>query len=432
MSGIWGDTSHFLEWLSKVGIACDSNTHLPRRVYRRYLSYLRYEVIYKALHNGIYLSIVEDNVKSIIRGADSRFSLMYGNDQSSDYDLCFLCTGHNDPEDLYKLNETRGYFTNAYISPSPALSSGKSAAVIGSGLSAVDAALHLLNESRCSTVRCFSRSGFFPKIQPIDELPAPAAFKSAVVASIRSVNHVTAAHLVHTINNALYHYYEGPERLVSQQEEVYRSRSGIEDLQSNLHEALSSRRNIYTYLKGITEVVCDAWNKMQDSEKRIFFNNYLSSWMRNRHAMPLINAQKLNALAATGRISITSGIIRVEHSDDHFIIAAAERSWHAELVVNAIGPSYDARTSNLYQRLVGNGLARFNEFGGVDCDFADGRVISSHGNPQRDLIAVGPITKGTHFYVAAIDINLTRIEAALDGVFCQAIVRDFAEARATL
>src|SRR5882757_4851893 len=32
-----GDTQDFLRWADRVGLPCDSNDHLPRKVYRRYL-----------------------------------------------------------------------------------------------------------------------------------------------------------------------------------------------------------------------------------------------------------------------------------------------------------------------------------------------------------------------------------------------------------
>jgi hypothetical protein len=139
--------------------------------------------------------------------------------------------------------------------------------------------------------------------------------------------------------------------------------------------------------------------------------------MRNRHAMPLVNAERILEIAHAHRLSTVARLRNVVSVGERFRAVLADgKSRDLDHVITATGASYAINGSPLYADMSRQGLVTFNEFGGISCDYQDGRVINRQRQKCRNIYAIGSITRGTHFYASAVDINLSRAQAVVGSI----------------
>ncbi len=428
MSAKAGDVDHLLRWLRSAGVQCHGDDHLPRKYFRTYLDHLRNAAIDRCRDVGIAVHKIWDEVTRVRLLKDQRLQLETRNTGTFFSSILILCTGHNQPDDYYGLTGCKNYIHDAYRRMEFSGRTGIEAGIIGTGLTAVDIAISLARNSEIARINCFSRSGLFPKVQPRTPVKLDANFRAQLLAYVKSSRRVKADDYVRTVEHAL---SSSAGISVDLSHRDIHAADGLADLERNVDEAKSGQPNVYSYLSAISDVMCDAWNKMDRAEKRRFLNGCYSGWMRNRHAMPLVNAQKLLDIARAQRLSTASGLRSLIKTGDGFRATfAGGGSRDIDYVFSCIGPSYKVSRSPLYVSLEEQGLIRVDKFGGIGCDYADGAVYDKDGRKRQDIYAVGPITRGTHFYAAAVHINLERTEAAVSSIMRTATRVDTADAMA--
>lgn len=327
--------------------------------------------------------------------------------------VLILCTGHNAPEDHYGLGRHPNYIRDPYAQFSFTDRDDTEIGILGSGLSAVDTATALAKTHRAVKMTCFSRSGLFPTVQPVAIPAITDDFRDALHRYVVGRERVEADAFAHRLSDLLIEI-TGLDCDLSCRD---LASDALADLERNIAEAETSEPNVHCYLASIANVVCDAWNRMNDAEKARFMNVYNSGWLRNRSAMPLENAIRIRDLMRTGRLSTCARLRTVTEIGGRFR-AHLGGSDHRDVdcVIDATGPSYRLDTSPLYQDMQRQGLVALDELGGVRCDYDDSRVHDRHGNPYPNIYAVGGPTKGAHFFAGAVDINMHRAQAVIDSI----------------
>jgi hypothetical protein len=207
------------------------------------------------------------------------------------------------------------------------------------------------------------------------------------------------------INAALEQYYPGPERLtvlsaMGAGKDCYR------DLAESLSRARFAREHICSYLAAIHPAVCEAWVKMDENNRQVFMRFYNSSWMRNRHAMPLKNANKIITAFECQRLRAFGGVINIEKNDQGFKAFCHNTAVHTQYLLNCTAPSYQMKPNRLNDTLLQGGLVQENIFGGVKCDPLTLKIPDEQGNEQN-LYSLGAPAKGDLFYTSAME-SITR------------------------
>ena len=115
---------------------------------------------------------------------------------------------------------------------------------------------------------------------------------------------------------------------------------------------------------------------------------YNSSWMRNRHAMPIKNANKIVAALESQRLRACGGLADISKGADGFTLRCHETRVHAQYLFNCTTPSYQLPPNRLSHQLLQDGLVQENLFGGVKCNphtlkIADRRAASSISTARR-------------------------------------------------
>ena len=411
-----GQPQDFLHWADRVGLVCDSNDHLPRKVYRRYLEDARQDAIDRCLDAGIEFDAVHREVTGM-RWSPNQIALKTEDGAEHKSSVAILCTGHNAPDDPYALSGHPNFFRNPYGTFALPDREGVRVGILGSGLTAVDSLVALASSHPSVSLTCFSRSGLFPTVQANRLFASNGDFRATVQTWIRSRDHIGADEFAGKISEWL-KAHAGISCDLSCRDI---DSDALADIERNIAAAQSGRPNVSSVLTSIADVICDAWHKMNRIEKTRFVELYNSGWLRNRSAMPLVNGIKIRDLLRSGRLTTVPRLRDIVKYEGDFRATVGDGATHdVEYVIAATGPSYRLNATPLYRDMQRQGIIALDQLGGISCDYSDGRVRDADGLKYRNLYAVGSPTKGTHFYAAAVDINLRRVEAAIKSILLAA------------
>jgi uncharacterized NAD(P)/FAD-binding protein YdhS len=244
---------------------------------------------------------------------------------------------------------------------------GRAAVVLllGTGLTAVDAALTLEAAGFEGRIVALSRRGLAPRSHGLREPPVAAAgeLPPSCVAMLRRV----------------------------------RARSLEVGWQSAVHE-----------LRAVTQ---DLWRAADGEERRRFLRHLRPWWDVHRHRLAPAVGARIAAMQASGRLSIAAGrLVSAAPADRQAVIRFRPRgkdaaeTLRAARIVNCTGPETDiARAGEpLLAALCAAGRLRPDPLRlGIEVD-ADCRTVDRKGRASETLFAVGPLTKGTFWESVAV------------------------------
>ncbi|BEO30179.1 MAG: FAD/NAD(P)-binding protein [Serratia marcescens] len=395
------DDAHFVDWIAMHFPQFCQDRYPPRWLYREYLDFIRDMTIYMAADSNVTLNFVTAEVNAIApHEAGYRLTTACGG--AEQMNALVLCSGHNPPECLYPVDGVIAYQAHQDLPP---INPYSTIGVIGCSLTAIDAIVELMERLGATDICALSRSGLFPSVQPALMHPPPEAFVEGVRRFVAGSDFIDAHQLVHAINAALARHYPGPERLtvlsaLGERRDCYR------DLADSLDRARFAREHICSYLAAIHPAVCAAWVKMDANNRQVFMRFYNSSWMRNRHAMPLKNANKIVAALESQRLRACGGLADISKGADGFTLRCHETRVHAQYLFNCTTPSYQLPPNRLSHQLLQDGLVQENLFGGVKCNPHTLKIADRRGREQH-LYSLGAPAKGDLFYTSAME-SITR------------------------
>ena len=362
MSALPDDPGHFEQW-ARQNCAADRSSFVARADYGRYLDALLGAATAEAPNR---LALARDEVLAIVReGAGYRLQL--GSGATALARRVVLATGNLPARtpgridaatlgERYAADPWRADLEAGHDPDAPV-------ALIGSGLTAIDVTLRLVEAGQRAPIVAISRRGLLPRVHgPPEPVPTLAEPPAPEVRAI--LRHLRQAH--RTIG----------------------WRAAIDQLRPH------------------TQLL---WRKMPPAEKRRFLRHARSWWDVHRHRMAPEVAARLEALQALGRFRAVAGrIVAADRTGDKVELVLQRRDGLAERVtasrlINCTGPG-DILGSDeaLVRCLLQSGMARPDPLGmGLDTD-ADGRVIDRDGRAAPDLFAVGPLTRGSFWEITAV------------------------------
>src|ERR1700722_14447789 len=364
MSAWPDDPDHFCRWLDERAVT-PVESFAPRLAYGRYLRH-------QLGGDGVGNEAAE--VVGLTPGTPVRIALNDGRELSAD--AVVLAAGRPQggmPEALERAFApvlAAGADGRVVVDPwAPdalaALSARRPAGVlvIGSGLTGVDVALHLI--ARGATVTLLSRHGALPRrfraTGAHTELPNLDALAAEV--SLEQLRTARAA-----------------ER-------------------ADAREAGSDWRQVIDALRPRTARL---WRSLGWEDQRRFLREDLRHWDVLRHRMPPTIADAVHAAIDSGQLSIEAGEVAdvsLRGSGVELVVTTSDRSVRrrGDAVVVATGSSWDRRSlhrSPLWSNLLTNNVASLHPSGvGVRLD-ADGYLIDGAGATVPDAICLGLFRPG--------------------------------------
>lgn len=364
MSAFPDDPSHFVRWLEARGVPDAPAAFIPRVTYGEYLRELLEEALRTS--NGR-LTLIRDEVCDLETGPTVRLKLA---SRTLEADAAVLAVGNLPPHDPpgldpQLLSDTRYKGDPWHPSVPDDLSDEDTVLVIGTGLTMVDVVLLLEARGFRGRILALSRRGLLPRAhaagsdwQRINERPGTVA--SALLRQVRTRG-----------------------------------------------EAIGWR-NAVDELRSFTQPM---WGHASDVERGRFLRHLRPWWDVHRHRLaPQVHA-RLQAMLDSGRLQVVAGKtlsfaeepggIRVQY---RLRGEEASQTLLAQRIINCTGPLGDLNRSAepLLRRLAERGCIRPDPAHlGIEVD-NQAQTINADGEPNHNLYALGPMTRGAFWEIVAV------------------------------
>ena len=372
MSAVAEKPAHFLEWLRERHFpAAEADCFAPRKLYREYLD----EVLRQSLSAGAgrhFTHLRAEAIEAHSQPSGARLTLSNGTAVHAG--RVVLALGNPavcpDPgpvrdglEDCWHLSP---WLPDALRVRFP----GERILLLGSGLTAVDAALALHGQELACEVTMLSRRGVLPQVH---NLAAPSAAAP-----------------------------------------ILRSRTNLRLLFRELRAAVHSEREAGGCWRGVVNALRphsnELWTSLPLKEKHRFLRHLKTYWEAHRHRMaPAVRAD-LDRYRANGALRILAGRVHRARPRDGAaevgirLRTGEEREFSVNRIISCTGihESYQDSSRPLIRSLVGNRLAFPNDLGlGFRTD-PQGALLDGDRKPSAVFFTLGPTRQGELFECTAV------------------------------
>eukprot|EP00026_Physarum_polycephalum_P005302 Phypoly_transcript_05334.p1 GENE.Phypoly_transcript_05334~~Phypoly_transcript_05334.p1 ORF type:complete len:525 (-),score=68.09 Phypoly_transcript_05334:321-1895(-) len=352
------DPAHFLRWLRENHDAnATGECFAPRPVFGTYIHSLLSSVSHKLDHRA---SSVTD-----CRLAGAKATLRLADGGSVEADAVVLATGNFDPALLPGIAQeaiTQGVYCHSAWAESTFsdLDKNSEVALIGTGLTAVDALLRLRETGHRGRVLALSRHSVFPfRHAPYTPLKEPIF------------------------------YAPFPNK--------------ARELLRGFHQAIASGMEWRAVVDSLRAVTNDIWLALPVTEQKRFNRHLRHRWEVARHRMAPQIAESIDAeLAAGTLVRVRGSLHSIVPANNGAKLCARTRSgeineYAVARVINCTGPSnnYARVGSPLFASLFAQGLATPGPLGACVWTNADGALRNRDGGFSDVLFLVGPGRQGT-------------------------------------
>ncbi|HEX5086255.1 MAG TPA: FAD/NAD(P)-binding protein [Nocardioides sp.] len=379
--------SDLVEWARRTGREPDAQAFLPRRDYAVYLR----ETIDRLADDR--LSLRAERVVDAVP-TDGGFELRTIGGRVTRAATVVLAQGNERPARLavegIPLPEARWHLPDPWdLERLTALPRDAAVVLVGSGLTAVDAAITLLGDAPDRRVVMVSRHGLLP-----------------------------AAHIEQSSTAWLSPVPSGPVT--------------ADQLAGLLREQIAAARrqgvDWRAVVDGLRAPTQGLWQRLDLAERQRFLQHYAREWEVRRHRMATEVATALATYRDEGRLQVLAGGVAAvtDHgSRCELELPALPDPMFADAVVNCTGPQSDvARSADpLVRSLVARGLLTPDPLRlGVACT-PEGDVLDVSGQVVPGLHVVGPPRKGVLWETTAIPEIRTQAAALAHRLPAQRHVR---------
>lgn len=435
MSPIASDPQHFHRWLLAnmalwrpqfPDLEPTPDSFVPRALFGIYLNHVFDDAVVRLREQGVTVEHVPHRV-SAIRRVNRGYEVATTQGMSVQSAGVVLAIGNLETREWDHLRAHPSYFNTPY--PCTKLISEidlkRSVCILGTSLSAIDAAVSLADAGHTGKIIMVSRNGRLPSVRGEQNLNRKPKLLTRelmqALAEQRGVGSITLMEIAQMLCQEL----EICEGYLPSLEAIMRMGEGPHRyLDSEISDAQVQDRAWQAIVYALNDSIDLIWHMLSVKEKRVFQAKFKSLWHSYRVSFPIQNALKIQRLLHTDQLTVYGGY-RDAYFDDangRFAISVADNSkgfeatLYADSFINATGYTSEVSKcrSTLLRGMVANGLVRPSEFGGIDVDFDTGRVVSRSGVQMPGLFALGSLACGTYFWTNAMNVN-TRLADGVAG-----------------
>ena len=389
MSAFPDEPDHLVRW---AGVP--EEAFLPRRTYGRYLCETLEQAQRQALPSGL-LARSSSEISAISLGAGDRRLRLTGANGWLEADAAVLALGSMtaglpcdapasgrviaDPWRPGALDEIRD---------------NKPVLIVGTGLTMIDLAITISEQSPGSMIYAVSRHGLLPRPHPGG--PGTTGRADEPISAI-----------------------------------PLRGGARLREMMAQVSTAVAAdRTRWHDVINAIRPQVPELWRGLPDDDKRLFMRRLARYWEVHRHPVPPPTAARLAALRGSGRLSVISGRVadvvdvagqfqaRIDLSSGAADVGPdglesggqrgggrqAIRELTVGWIINAAGAATDihATSDPLLANLFASGIARPDQLGlGLDAT-RHGALINSSGATSDVIYTLGPPLRGLWYETTSI------------------------------
>ncbi|AHH97365.1 hypothetical protein KALB_4001 [Kutzneria albida DSM 43870] len=397
---------HFVDWLG----GCRS-AYVSRSDYSHYLSHCLEDKLAEAARSGV--EVVRTRTEVADCEVDETHLELVADTALPRFDRVVLCLGDLTSTSYQGFRGHPSYVHSPWRAAGlSSISTGARVGVLGTSLTAIDVLLSLRAQGHQGEIVCLARQRGLPAVQP--EVLQPHRLRHLTHDAVRAMTHDHRRKLsLREVAGLFARELDGLGAVDLATAHAHGATDALELLAEDVHRARTGQVRWYSALDATSELTPTLWRHLDDEAKAEFLDKHMSVWSRFRHPMPLVNAQRVAAIAETGRLAVltglraihatTSGGFDVQHGS-----ASAPSVRTVDHLVNATGTGANPWLvdSPLLRSLLRRNHLSAHPFGGVDVDFDTMAARGPDGTCSNRLFFIGPLTRGVHFYTNSIETNL--------------------------
>lgn len=427
MSPLPGDPGHFLRWLEENevywrgsfgDILVHPNAFLPRALFGLYLRHVHEQSVGILKNADIEVQHVRSETEELNKtGADlyelhSKDSLRYL------ADAVILATGNHESIAWDALRRNVGYFGSPYPCNRlvESVRKDQSVCILGTSLSAIDAAVSLTDAGHIGKIIMVSRNGRLPSVRGEHNKKRLLGLLSrdqVALLAKRNGGRLKIEEVFSLLMMELRNTEGADPRL----DAILRPKAGPHRyIDCEVEDALTHERAWQAIIYGLNESIDLVWHYISDEERMRFEQEFKSRWLAYRVSFPVQNARKIQNLLHSDQLSVHGGCEEVWYDENQQSfgtrICDLRRGFRATLftncLINSTGYTTDVSkcSSELVRHLVKTGLAAPHPFGGLKLDFASSELISASGQRVPKVYVLGSMAAGTYFWTNAMNVNV--------------------------
>ena len=396
------------------GPLLNASTYLPRPVVGLYLSDLAEHARHRAGKRGMRLEMIVDEVVDISppRRAEGDYTVQTKSGESFAVRYVYLALGHLRRAKTEDYQRHHRYYHDPYPVTRLIREIPKSATVgiVGTRLSAIDVVLGLVSGGHKGEIHCASRGGRLPAVRgdhgryEFMHLERNELIKQLVHTKAKLRLTDVARMLGTEIEHA-----EG--RSVDLGDIMSEDLPPAEYYEREVALAKGKARPWQTVLYATNRNIDLLWHHLKEEDKRILMSQWLNDWLTYRASIPRENAERILALLKSGQLSVRGGVtgFHIDAATGNFRATFGdEHQIEFRYLVAATGSAsrIEEADSLLMRNLLAKGVVVPHRFGGVDCVFETGQLVSKPGvvKGESRIFSLGPLTSGVYFFTTALEI----------------------------
>ena len=402
----------------------------PRRLFGLYAQSVWDATASEAAGRGQSVTVVDDGVIRIVDDpATGRWTATFASGATHVYDRVLLALGHLPSSTYPGLVATSRYLASPWEPRD--IPDDATVGVIGTRLTAIDAALALHEVGHRGRVTLASRTGWLPSVRgPVVEhglRHVPDAVADCE-ATGRRLDLSAIADLVRR------EIREVETREIDWRTTLTPPPTTRESLAAELAEAESGRAEGWqSVLSALVPYVSSLWQVADEGSRTRFLAHHLSAWAIRVAPFPAISARRLLDAMDRGMLSVTAGLTGVGRGtgDGYRLLRSGEASIDVDWLINGTGPGFgsDSLAGNpLTRQLIGDGLAVPHPYGGVRVHETSYQVLDGQGVELPGVYALGDLTRGTWIATNAVQ-NTVAQAAVVARLVAQSLVAEHAAAQ---
>jgi uncharacterized NAD(P)/FAD-binding protein YdhS len=422
MSVCAGDDQHFTRWLTArnhvfgfdnayVDPLVDTR-FVPRATYGDYLEQSARAALLALVGRGWHVELVREPVDSATPVEDGIILRTTGGNTER-VDRAVLCFGAGQPADVYSLAGSPHFVPDPYpvMRRLSGISPDATVAVIGSGLTAIDAVLALASMRHRGPIALVSRNGILPGVRqrpvhhPLRHF-TPARFRAAAA----SGETMTLDKVVALMAAELAAAGEDIGALGAEVESVW-CEEPVARLRRQLAAVDSPSMAIRILQQSVPDAGPDVWTALSEHEKDQLLRDHYRTAMSLCCPMPPSSASRLLSLFDSGQLTMVRGVRDIRASQDGGFTVSTDTSEHrSDVVINGVNArlrQFSPDAKPLIRSLVAAGVAEPHPRGGLAVERATSRLTVA-GAPDDRLFALGDPGTGSLFFTFGVQSLVDR------------------------
>lgn len=424
------EPGHFANWLKNKGgkkrqdvkgNGSEDHSYTTRKLYGEYVAEHASDYLQKAADLGISMEVVRDEAMDVHKNARS-YEVICKSGLRIPSDFLVLAPGTPKPNNYRELKQYPQYIDFPWPSENILGQTHPEdhVGILGSSLSAIDAAMTLTDNGHTGRISFFSPDGMLPRVQPESERPYDRKYLTR-----ENIHRLKRESLGKTTVKQLFKMFrEEVEDLagtpIDWKALDRTGKPADRFLEYDIECAEKGGDELIAVVYSLRDDASPIWSSLDVEEKQRFKKWLGPHWMLNRHAMPLHNAYRLRSLFNDGILKVIPDFREVSFDEQTERFAMKQGSSdvvYVDKLINSTGSSSHLEQMNcpLIDNMVKKSYLSPYPVGGAIINERTMRVVSPRGG--EGIYALGHVVNGL-----LLDVNAVWFNVRTASVLCKDIL----------